>query len=144
MIILFQAILQKKTNPSYTDSTEHQETPGRWHFYRLRAEGKNTLVFNNSIKPDQYENGIAKFQKLENNKNYSYSITDLTNCYFRDVKEYKRGILLTKDKTILIQDEFKCIGKKNIWWSMHTKASILLINNGKTAILTLGDKKNVF
>jgi sialate O-acetylesterase len=140
----FPGYFTKKTNPSYTDSIEHQETPGRWHFYRLRAEGKNTLVFNNSIKPDQYENGIAKFQKLENNKNYSYSITDLTDCYFRDVKEYKRGILLTKDKTILIQDEFKCIGKKNIWWSMHTKASILLTNNGKTAILTLGDKKMSF
>lgn len=137
----FPGYFTKKTYPTYTDSLQNQETPGRWHFYRLRAEGKNTLVFNNSINPDQFENGVAKFEKLEDNQNYSYAITDLSNCYFRDVKEYKRGILLTKDKTILIQDEFKCISKKNIWWSMHTKASILLTNNGKTAILTLGDKK---
>jgi len=53
-----------------------------------------------------------------------------------------REFELEKEYTCLkITDNVKCLFKSDIYWFMHTKADIEISENGKTAILTIGDKQ---
>nr|WP_294899187.1 hypothetical protein [uncultured Pedobacter sp.] len=132
----------KKTVPDYMDQLTPIENPGRWHFYRLRAEGKNAIVINPDTRPDQNPLGVAKLLDKGANKNSGFYVIDLSDCYKRDVSSYHRGIKLDRtNRTIEIQDEIKALNPSTIWWSMHTKADIKIIDGGKSAILQIGKQK---
>lgn len=132
----------KQTLPAYKDTIVPQDIPGRWHFYRLRAEGKNSLVFNPTVRPDQDPEGTATILDSHSSDSVSFFIADLKDPYNRDVISYKRGIQLNREsRLITVQDEFKARKALDIWWSMHTKAHIEILSNGKKARLKIGDKK---
>lgn len=134
----------KQTIPGYLDNDTLQTQPGRWHFYRLRAEGKNCLIFNPSIRPDQNEKGNAQLLRSVSTDEKGFFILDLTNCYSRDVNQYQRGIQLDrKDSTIIIQDEWESKEATSAWWQMHTKASIHLSNDKRKAYLKQNGKEIV-
>lgn len=132
----------KTTLPTYTGVDSPQIAPGRWHFYRLRAEGKNCLVFNPSASPDQNEKGSAVLKSQLIGINESSYTLDLANCYSRDVTSYSRKIQLNKLTSIItVEDDFVSKSKATVWWSMHTKAKIELVSEGKTALLKLNGKQ---
>jgi hypothetical protein len=138
----FPGYFSKRTFPEYKDSAYAQKEPGRWHFYRMRAEGKNCLVFNHSNRPDQDEKGTARVIRQASTADAGYYILDLGEVYNRDVIHYERGIKLDRKKQIItIQDEFTTREKSTVWWSMHTQASICISGNGKTAYLTQNNKQ---
>ncbi|MBV5343400.1 hypothetical protein JZU68_07255, partial [bacterium] len=64
----------KKTYPQYNDAVSEQKEAGRWHFYRLRTEGKNCLVFNPSNRPEQGELGTASVLKPQSTADYGYFV----------------------------------------------------------------------
>lgn len=138
----YPGYFSKKTIPDYFDKDTAQSIPGRWHFYRLRAEGKNCLVFNPTARPDQNEQGEAKVKRSASGSSKAFYILDLSSCYNRDVTSYQRGILLHKaSKVITIQDEWKAKENKPVWWQMHTRAAIRFTNSNRTAILKQNGKE---
>jgi len=138
----FPGYFSNTTVPAYFDNPGPQTEPGRFHFYRLRAEGTNSLVFNPSTCPDQYEKGEAKPINQVTGANESSYTIDLSDCYQRDVKSYSREILLNKtSKVMSVIDNFKTKRASVVWWGMHTKAVIKVFPGGKSAELGIGGKK---
>ena len=140
----YPGYFSKTTLPTYTGIDSPQTVAGRWHFYRLRAEGKNCIVFNPSASPDQNEMGAAVFSNQQIGVNESSYTLDLTNCYSRDVTSYTRKILLNKSTSLItVQDEFLAKAAATVWWSMHTKAAITIRPDGKSALLQIKDKQMI-
>ncbi|MCM8802134.1 MAG: heparinase II/III-family protein, partial [Candidatus Omnitrophica bacterium] len=108
----------------------------RWDYYRLRAEGHNTIVINPGKGPDQEPDGVSNIIKFVSKNEYSFSIADLTDAYRKYGKDIKRGILMNrKERYLIIQDEIELKEKGEIWWFLHTFCDIELKNQGKEAIL---------
>lgn len=138
----YPGYFSKSTLPAYDAADSQQTIPGRWHFYRLRAEGKNCLVFNQSVRPDQNEMGAAVLSAKQADLTKASYTLDLTNCYSRDVSFYTRTIELNKQTSIItVLDSFIANKSSTVWWNMHTKASISIQCNGRSAILKIGDKQ---
>lgn len=132
----------KQNAPRYMDEPASQVDAGRWHFYRMRAEGKNALVFNPDTRPDQNPKGKAFITKKFSTPTQSAFVTDLTDCYSRDVQQYSRGIRLDRTQRVIsVEDDFKTKAASTVWWSLHTKANIVISSSGRQATLTLNQKK---
>jgi hypothetical protein len=127
--------------PTYLQPDSAQQKPGRFHFYRIRAEGKNCVVFNPSTRPDQDPAGRAKIANVVREGDVDSCSAELTDCYKRDVQQYRRSISMHKNKpAIYVTDEINAIASSNLWWGMHTKANITLSADKRVAILTIKDK----
>ena len=68
---------------------------------------------------------------------------DMTDAYrMNGASSVERSFSLYNDYSSLrITDNVKCLIGSDIYWFMHTKADIEISEDGKTAILTIGDKK---
>lgn len=117
---------------------------GRWKNYSKRAEGQNTLVINPSMTlEDQYVLAESEFNHFEPRDGGGFCTLDMTDAYrMNGVKNAERDFELYNDYTSLrITDRVDCLFKSDIYWFMHTKADIKISEDGKTAILTIGDKQ---
>lgn len=132
-------------NDGYSLEGYHDRSNGgmRWNYYRCRAEGSNTLVINPSENRamDQVwgRNATLTAQNL-NGENPSASV-DLTPVYV-DAKSAVRTLKLTDNrKNAELTDIIEMNKASEIYWFMHTKATITLSADKKTAILTKGAKQ---
>lgn len=132
------------TSPKYDDPVNPAaNTPGRFYYYRVRAEGKNCLVFNPDARPEQNPSGVATLTKEANDNNGGFYVYNLKDNYKRDVSEYKRGIKLNRNgKTITVQDDFIPAQSSTVYWLMHTAATdgITVSTDGKTATMNRNGK----
>ena len=119
-----------------------QNSPlGRWSYYRKRAEGQNTLVINPSNQPDQDPNAKAKIIRFQAGQERAFAIADLTMAY-PNVLSVKRGIGLIDHKTkVIVQDEIKALKPAEVWWFMHTTATIAIQGSGDQALLSQKDQQ---
>ena len=118
--------------------------------YRKRPEGHNCIVINpRKDIAEKYYGGqlVDTYATLcENGFKSSFSSAymkvDLSAPYALDTSEYIRGFYLGDDRNSLtVQDEFTLIeDNSEIYWFMHTKATIDIDDDKKGAKLTLGDK----
>lgn len=140
----FPGYFSKKTLPDYWDMVTPQQESGRWHFYRLRTEGKNCVIINPTIRPEQKETGIAKM-KLKSSKINEESIytIDLSDCYERDVNVYERSISMNRlKKSMSVKDVIRCKeNNSDIFWLMHTRADVKLKEKGHVAVLIINGKQ---
>lgn len=116
---------------------------GRWKVYAKRAEGHNTLVFNSkSVFEDQYPFAKATISKFKETPDGGVAVLDITDAYkFNKVKKSIREFELYHNRSSLrIKDTFTCIYPTDVFWFMHTKSDIELIDE-HNAIMTFGDKK---
>lgn len=111
----------------------------RWTYYRLRAEGHNTLVLNPKTDPDQAVNAKTRIIRFQSRPDRAFAIADLTPAYRKNAKQVLRGICFLNRNELLIQDEVKTDKPVDLWWFMHTSAEINCMGN--TALLRLGDKQ---
>lgn len=115
---------------------------GRWNYYSKRAEGHNTLVINPGMKPDQDPMAADEITDFKSVKGGGYTILDMSNAYAEDATSVRRGMMVFDAKQqMMIQDEVECIAPSEIYWSMHTSASIEVAEDGKSAILTRNGEK---
>lgn len=117
---------------------------GRWKNYSKRAEGQNTLVINpNMTLDDQYVLAEGKFIYWEKTDDGGLTTLDMTDAYrMNGATSVKRDFELYDNYSSLkITDNVKCLFKSDIYWFMHTKADIEISEDGKTAILSIGDKQ---
>ncbi len=121
--------------PGYWESN-----PGgrRWTYYRSRAEGHNTLVLDPDACEDQDPAANAKIVTYRAASNDAFSIVDLTGAY-RGTPT-RRGVGLFGGHQVVVQDELGLTSDTDVWWFMHTRASIQLTDGGRTAILEQNGK----
>jgi hypothetical protein len=112
----------------------------RWTYYRLRAEGHNTLVINPSQEPDQDPRAEAKIVRFVSQPDRAFAIADLTSAYAKHgAEKVMRGILLDRQRReVIVQDEVTLKQAGDVWWFLHTPAQVQLSEDGKTATLTQG------
>lgn len=114
----------------------------RWHYYRLRAEGHNTLVIGPDDKADQNPKAAADILRTQGDANQSFVIADLTAAYAPRAKRARRGVaLIDQRRSVLVQDEIECEKPTEIWWFMHTPAKTTLDKTARSATLTRNDKQ---
>lgn len=131
------------TNPKYLDApTKVANEPGRYYYYRVRTEGKSCLVINPDARPEQNPEGKATLLSSGND----YYCIDLTDCYKRDVKSYKREIKLDNNTSIIIKDEFELINdNNNVYWIAQTpKADFFELSDDKKTVRYYENGKELF
>lgn len=121
---------------------ENYNLPGyfgsqRWTYYRLRAEGNNTLTINPGKEPDQDPKAATKIVKFKESDERAFAIADLTAAYQKHgVEKVMRGISLLNGKQVVIQDEIRSGPPADVWWFMHTAADIQVgSSNRREAVL---------
>lgn len=125
---------------------------GRWKVYEKRAEGQNTLVINPREGEDQF--AFARCPILEttiirkgdadtSTRESGEAVIDMTAAYLESgVESVVRTFGLYEDYSVLrITDEIRCKKNSDVYWFMHTKADIEIADDGKSAMLTIGDKQ---
>ncbi|MGL1886651.1 MAG: heparinase II/III family protein [Reichenbachiella sp.] len=133
--------------PGYFDRNDHFEAE-RWTYYRLRAEGNNTLVINPSLTADQdpyAETVITTFQT--NNASMGFAKANLTDAYDDfGAGSVVRGVALINERSqVLLQDHITAQNSLDVWWflNVNKNAAIVLSPDKKTATLTIDDKRVV-
>src|SRR5699024_3917469 len=90
----------------------------------------------------QDHKAMNEIVKYESKPKGGYAITDMTLAYSKNAKNDNRGLMLGANRSMLvIQDEIQTITTSDIWWFMHNKAHIEIVNDGKEAVLTQNGKK---
>jgi hypothetical protein len=108
----------------------------RWDYYRLRAEGHNTLVFNPGEKTDQDPDASIVISDFTSQSNLCKAVVDLSAAY--GVGNVQRTFAFRDRKSLLVKDEIKTGNPVDLWWSVHTPAQISLSNKGFIATLRQG------
>ncbi len=119
-------------------------TGKRWTYYRMRAEGHNTLVLNPGKGPDQDPFARARVVKFESSPLQAKAVLDLSHAYRGHAASVERGFLFSrKQGAVLIQDEVKPQKGKTIdlRWFMHTRAEIQVGKDGASAVLSMGGRR---
>mgnify|MGYP005836116787 FL=1 len=116
----------------------------RWTYYRLRAEGHNTLVINPSSAADQKVGALPTIVRQQSTANAALSIADLTSAYTGATRVW-RGIKLNRfDGSVLLQDEIEAPTAADVWWFAHVKldaSQIEISADGASAMLTQGGER---
>ena len=118
----------------------------RWTYYRTRAEGHNTLIFNPNATPDQEPKAKAKITRFDSNPTRAIAIADLSTASPSATKHQRGWMLLrgaggdAKAAQVLVQDEFELKQPGAAWWFAHTRAQVELADP-RTAILSIGGKQ---
>ena len=107
----------------------------RWDYYRLRAEGQNTLVIDPGQGPDQDPADNTRIIRFESRTARAFAIADLTPAYKKSARQVWRGIALLNHDRVLVQDEIQADKPVELWWFMHTPASVKIEDDGRAANL---------
>jgi hypothetical protein len=107
----------------------------RWNYYRLRAEGQNTLVINPSAAPDQDPTAATQIIRFQPGTDRAFAVADLSSAYKKSARKVWRGIALLDRAKVLVQDEIQAEKPVEVWWFMHTPASVRIEDDGRTANL---------
>ncbi|MCU0871700.1 MAG: heparinase II/III-family protein, partial [Pirellulaceae bacterium] len=110
----------------------------RWDYYRLRAEGHNTLVINPGSGPDQDPKAATKIVRFEAAGDQPSAMLDLTPAYAAHATQVQRTISLIDRHSVTIRDELETKSPADIWSMLHTPAEIDLNANGREATLQSG------
>ncbi|MFC3798134.1 Ig-like domain-containing protein [Cohnella sp. GCM10012308] len=116
--------------------------PNRWDYYRKRAEGSNTLVINPGDGPDQAIDAVAPIVAYDSKPEGGYAIVDMTSAYKQDAVFAKRGLQFGEHRaSYLLQDEVQLKKQSDMYWFMHTEASITLSADHRSAVLEQDGKR---
>jgi hypothetical protein len=110
----------------------------RWHYYRLRAEGQNTLLLNPDAGPDQDPAAATKIVRFDSKPSKAFAVADLTPAYAKHAQKVWRGVALLDRKELLVQDEIQAQKPADLWWFVHTRASVTPDESGRKAVLKQG------
>ncbi|MFB3978000.1 CBM96 family carbohydrate-binding protein [Microbacterium proteolyticum] len=113
----------------------------RWNYYRLNAEGQNSLIIN-PYRANPTKVVATPAARFESNAVSGLAVADLSALYADDVTSWKRGVRLFDGRQeALVQDEITTSRPFEALWSMHTKAAITVAADGRSATLTLEGKQ---
>ncbi|MFT3935194.1 MAG: heparinase II/III family protein [Chitinophagaceae bacterium] len=114
----------------------------RWTYYRTRAEGHNTLVIAPGLLSDQDTRADTRMTGFGSHEDAAFTTMDLTPAYAAHANTVKRGIALAeKREVVIVNDVISNSQPADVYWFAHTRASISLSTDKKTATLTQHGKK---
>jgi hypothetical protein len=117
----------------------HKHGNERWAYYRLRAEGHNTLVFNPDGGPDQVLNAKSTIRNFKTSENAVSVMADLSPAYSPHTSRVERTIEMPGRTSVVITDSIEADMENELYWFAHTKADIELTETG--ALLSQGGKQ---
>ncbi len=110
------------SNPGYFSKGERNSRG--YNYYRVRAEGQNTLLINPDSLSDQFPHAFSRIERYGFTPERSFAIVDMLPAYHHEAIKAKRGAMIfDKRSVLLIRDEVICKRPSRIYWSVHTKAS---------------------
>jgi len=109
----------------------------RYTYYRLRAEGHNTLVLNPGEGPDQDRKADCRIRRFKSADAWASAVADLTPAYAAQARRVERGVAMLHRRQVLVQDEVQAAQPVSLWWFMHTPASVTLGEDARSAVLEL-------
>ncbi|MBN1642228.1 MAG: heparinase II/III family protein [Anaerolineae bacterium] len=112
----------------------HRNKRERWEFYRLRAEGHNTLVIDPDGGPDQALDAFAAIQPLAGPDRVGGSL-DLSAAYAGRARRVTRTLSLVDRAYVAIADHVEADAPVEVWWFMHTEAQVSIAADGRAALL---------
>ena len=115
----------------------HDQTRQRWTYYRLRAEGHNTLVLNPGKGPDQHSGGFGKITAFQSRPQGVELTADLTGVY-PAAERVTRSLSFERGRRLDIRDVVTLRQPGEVWWFVQTRASVAPSADGRT--LTLAQK----
>jgi hypothetical protein len=115
----------------------------RWTYYRLRAQGHNTLVIRPGEHDDQVATAVGRVLDFESKPERASTTIDMTAAYADWATRAHRTFELSRavgaEATVTVRDELELKQAEDVYWLMHTKADIEADNrrarlkrNGKT------------
>jgi len=113
----------------------------KWAYYRVRAEGHNTLVINPDDGPDQNPKAIATIIDFESTPDGATAVVDLTDAYDGRARHVVRTFSMIDRARVTVTDEVKAGKPADLWWFMHTEAEVDIDADGKRAVLRKGGKE---
>ena len=113
----------------------HKNKAGRYDFYRLRAEGHNTLVINPDGSLDQDMEGDAPFVSFKSQPEQAKAVQDLTSAYAQRARKITRTFTLLRGKRFTVVDEISCKDPSQVWSFFHTAADVRLDPDARSATL---------
>jgi len=111
----------------------------RWSYYRMRAEAHNTLLINPGAGPDQDPRAVCKIVRVGDKP--TFAVADLSAAYGLQTGKVERGICLLDAETVLVQDQVDTEKPAELWWLMHTRATVEIAGDGQSAVLKQSDKQ---
>jgi len=112
----------------------------RWNYYRLRAEGHNTLVINPADGPDQLLTSTP-ITRFGSKTDRAFAIGDLTAAYAPAARRIQRGVCLMRGRDVIVQDEVAADSPVDLWWFMQTRAEAVLENDEVRVLLSQNGKQ---
>ena len=113
----------------------HRHHIPRHDFYRVRAEGHNTLVIQPDAGADQDPRARAAFTRFASEKDYAAASIDLTAAYREHAAKVARSFRLERGRSFTVTDEIACTNGSEIWSFFHTRAEVELAPDRRTATL---------
>jgi hypothetical protein len=112
----------------------------RWDYYRLRAEGNNTLAVNPDRGPDQSTKADCPLTLCADRGDACVAIGNLSAAYPL-LTSAKRGLHLANNGSLRVQDELDSSEKEaTVFWFMHTPAKVEISQDGHSATLSQDGK----
>jgi hypothetical protein len=113
----------------------HVNHTPREDFYRVRAEGHNTLVIDPDAGPGQSPDAMAVFKSFVSKPGGASAKLDLTGAYQKTARHVSRTFELVRGKSFTVSDEITCRKPSDIWSYFHTEADVELSADKRQATL---------
>lgn len=117
----------------------HVHKLSRWLFYRVRAEGHNTLVLNPGAAtngPDQLTTGRAPITECTSQPGSAHVALDLTSAYSSHAQSVRRTFdLVDERRAVVVSDAVRAEPAADLWWFAHTEAKVEVAGDGRSATL---------
>lgn len=120
----------------YVSGTDSKNT-----YYRVRAEGHNTLVIDPDESPGQDTDSFVTVSDYDFNTNNPWAALDMTDAYKSKANKVTRRIMLkTAEASMQVEDLIELKKNSEIYWFMHTLADAEVNEDGKSVLLTKDGK----
>ncbi len=131
---------------NYFSSTPNPSGTDRWDYYRMRAEGQNTLVINPGAANDMVLNAVAPLVAFQSEPNGSgsFAIHDLTPVHSGMSRVWRGTRLFGARDEVLVQDEIVAGSGKTVWWFAHFTSpttTVVIDPDGTSATMTQGAER---
>ena len=109
----------------------------RYHYYRNRAEGHNTLVINPGGAPDQRPDAGGTITRFDSFPEHAEVVAQLTPLY-PDAANVTRSVSFERGAGMTLVDEveFDDDAEHDVWWFAHTRCGCDIDETGRVAVLT--------
>lgn len=119
----------------------HRHRNPRAAYYRVRAEGHNTLVLNPGPGPDQAMKAIAPIIAFESAASGGRAVVDLSAAYEPHARGVTRAFVMEGRSRVTVSDEILADQPTEVWWFAHTPAKIQIAGDGRSATLALDGRQ---